>query len=362
MSTFEIACEHCASRYAVPYQLREPLRGRVAACSVCAREWIPLPRDARDGAAAGATGGAPVNLQSFLVSNPLAPPIPPRRVDAPTTMRVATVPAVDRPGLRVVASGPGVDHRAVHDLGERAFLIGAEGCHLDLPSVGDLPARAIRVSADGGAFRFEGIGGYAVPIGPISVASGRLEPGKRLDLVLGPYLLELEASATPGQPIRDLEAEPDARTAGYLWQRSVDPDPAEPAPAAAAPPADLSQTVRGLSALGFDTRRGANPFEGVDIGFEGLEAPFAGETFWISKTPSLVGRAAGDVLLADNRVSGKHAQLDVLDVDQYMIKDLASTNGTTVNGRPVSTSRVKDGDEVAFGGVRMRFVARIRRR
>lgn len=358
MSTFEIACEHCASRYSVPHQFREPLRGRVATCSVCAREWIPLPRDVRDGAAAG---GAPVNLQSFLVSNPLAPPTPPRGVDAPPTMRVAAVPAAARPSLRVVASGPGVDHRAVHDLGGRAFLIGSEGCHLDLPSAGDLPARAIRVSADGGAFRFEGIGGYAVPIGPISVASGRLEAGKRLDLVLGPYLIELEASATPGQPIRDLEAEPDARTAGYLWQRSVDADP-EPAPAPAATPADMSQTVRGLSALGFATRRGASPFEGIDIGFEGLEAPFAGETFWVSTSPSLVGRAAGDVLLSDNRVSGKHAQLDVLDVDQYMIKDLASTNGTTVNGRPVSTSRVKDGDEVAFGGVRMRFVARIRRR
>ena len=74
--------------------------------------------------------------------------------------------------------------------------------------------------------------------------------------------------------------------------------------------------------------------------------------------PALVGRTSGDVLIKDSRVSGKHAQIDVLGFEQYSIKDLASTNGTTVNDRPASITRLKDGDVIAFGGVRLQFVAR----
>jgi predicted component of type VI protein secretion system len=116
--------------------------------------------------------------------------------------------------------------------------------------------------------------------------------------------------------------------------------------------------VRGLSAFGFDTRRFSNPLDELEVGLLGLDPPVAGETLWIRKSPSLVGRTGGDVVIADSRVSGKHAQIDILGVDQYAIKDLASTNGTTVNDRPASTTRLKDGDVVGFGGVRLRFIAR----
>jgi pSer/pThr/pTyr-binding forkhead associated (FHA) protein len=87
-----------------------------------------------------------------------------------------------------------------------------------------------------------------------------------------------------------------------------------------------------------------------------------GETLWLKKSPALVGRTTGDILIADSRVSGKHAQIDILGLDQYSLKDLASTNGTTVNDRPASTTRLKDGDIVAFGGVRLQFVVRRKQR
>jgi pSer/pThr/pTyr-binding forkhead associated (FHA) protein len=124
----------------------------------------------------------------------------------------------------------------------------------------------------------------------------------------------------------------------------------------------MSETVRGLGALGFDTRRFANPLDELDVGLLGLDAPVQGESFWFKKSPTLVGRTSGDVLIGDSRVSGKHAQIDVLGLDQYSIKDLASTNGTTVNDRPASTTRLKDGDIVAFGGVRLKFVVHAKKR
>jgi pSer/pThr/pTyr-binding forkhead associated (FHA) protein len=106
----------------------------------------------------------------------------------------------------------------------------------------------------------------------------------------------------------------------------------------------------------------SDPLSSVDVGLVHLDPPLQGEALWIKKSPTLIGRTSGDIVLADPRVSGKHAQIDVLGVDQYSIKDLASTNGTAVNDRPASTTRLKDGDIVSFGGVRLQFLARPKRR
>ena len=101
-----------------------------------------------------------------------------------------------------------------------------------------------------------------------------------------------------------------------------------------------------------------NPLEGFDIGFSCLEGPNQGKGYRVAKTPTLIGRTTGDLIIPDGRVSGKHAQFDVLGPDQYSLKDLASTNGTMVNDRPISTTRLQNGDVVSFGGVKYRFVAR----
>jgi len=183
--------------------------------------------------------------------------------------------------------------------------------------------------------------------------------------VLEPYRVLLEATSLPGGPIRALEEGTPAQ--GPV--APAPPPPPAPVPSAAAPPVrapepavDVNSTVRGLGALGFDTRRFADPLADLDVGLLGLDPPIQGETLWFKKSPSLIGRTTGDLLIADSRVSGKHAQIDVLALDQYSIKDLASTNGTTVNDRPASTARLKDGDVIGFGGVRAQFVVRPKRR
>jgi pSer/pThr/pTyr-binding forkhead associated (FHA) protein len=101
-----------------------------------------------------------------------------------------------------------------------------------------------------------------------------------------------------------------------------------------------------------------NPLEGWEIGFSFLEGPNKGKGYRIKKTPTLIGRTTGDLIIPDGRVSGKHAQLDILGPGQYSLKDLASTNGTLVNDRPISTTRLENGDVVSFGGTKFRFVAR----
>jgi hypothetical protein len=325
------------------------------------REWTPVPRDP-SAWTSGIAAPAPA-LHAFLVSNPYAAPLgasPPTTPIPDFGLRTQAVRVGEgaRTNLRVVASGPGLELDAVFELGALGFLIGGHGTHLELPHAHTLPDRAIRVAAEGGGFRFEGLDGYLIPIGPVSVAAGRIEASSKLDLVLDPYRITLEPTAERGGPIRNLD---DAPAAAPPPAPSA-PAPAAPPPAPAAPVAptggDMSQTVRGLAAFGFDARRFSNPLEDLDVGLIGMDPPIQGETFWFKKSPILVGRSAGDILIPDTRVSGKHAQIDVLGVEQYALKDLASTNGTTVNERPASITRLKDGDVVAFGGVRLQFVAR----
>jgi hypothetical protein len=348
MSSFEISCEHCGSRYLLPASLREALRGMTVTCSVCTREWTPLPADGRGVAGGPRPGGSmpAIALHHYLQTNPYSyATAPPAAAEG-----TAAVPASGMgPTLRVAATGPDFELRATYELGARSFLIGRRGCHLDLLRADEIPERAIRIRRSERGFQFEGLGGFLIPLGPVRISSGRIDPGSRLELELGPYRVELESSSSPGHPIADLEA------AGTAAPRPAPP----PAPA---PVADMSQTVRGLGSMGFDTRRFSDPLETLDVGLLGLDPPIRGETFWIKKSPALVGRTTGDILVGDARVSGKHAQIDILGLDQYAIKDLASTNGTTVNDRPASTTRLRDGDVVGLGGVRLQFVARPKKR
>lgn len=63
-----------------------------------------------------------------------------------------------------------------------------------------------------------------------------------------------------------------------------------------------------------------------------------------------IGRAPdNDLVIADSRVSRYHAQV-VPDHHGPYIRDLGSTNGTMIAGRPVGHDRLADGDQLSIGG------------
>jgi hypothetical protein len=67
----------------------------------------------------------------------------------------------------------------------------------------------------------------------------------------------------------------------------------------------------------------------------------------------LVGRHwACDIVLDDPTVSRRHAQLTFRD-GAWLIRDLASKNGTFLNGASVIRASLRSGDLVAFGGQRI---------
>jgi len=63
-----------------------------------------------------------------------------------------------------------------------------------------------------------------------------------------------------------------------------------------------------------------------------------------------IGRSKdADCVLRDPNVSRRHAELRQADSGDWEIVDLGSTNGVKVNGRRVSSSRLRPGDEVTVG-------------
>lgn len=69
----------------------------------------------------------------------------------------------------------------------------------------------------------------------------------------------------------------------------------------------------------------------------------------------LVGRHLDcDVVLDDPTVSRRHARL-VFRHERWVLQDLASTNGTRVNGRRVGRCELRPGDQLALGTARLRI-------
>lgn len=68
-----------------------------------------------------------------------------------------------------------------------------------------------------------------------------------------------------------------------------------------------------------------------------------------------VGRAPDNMIVVeDGSVSSRHAQFE-RSGDTYRLKDLGSTNGTRVNGMPITDHLLKFNDRVRFGAIDARF-------
>jgi len=70
--------------------------------------------------------------------------------------------------------------------------------------------------------------------------------------------------------------------------------------------------------------------------------------------PVVIGRSPGaDIVIGDDFVSGRHARVSPSG-GQVVVEDLGSTNGTLLNGSPVSRPQnLKPGDRIDIGTVRL---------
>lgn len=80
-----------------------------------------------------------------------------------------------------------------------------------------------------------------------------------------------------------------------------------------------------------------------------------GERVGISTDTISIGRGNDcTIMLGDQNASRRHAEVRPVD-GGYALVDLASTNGTLVNGRRVHEHLLSDGDQITFGQTTFRF-------
>lgn len=74
-----------------------------------------------------------------------------------------------------------------------------------------------------------------------------------------------------------------------------------------------------------------------------------GRRLALEADPSTLGRSDDcDIVLGDPNVSRRHAELRMQGGEWHVV-DLGSTNGVKVNGRAVSSARLRDGDRITLG-------------
>ena len=86
-----------------------------------------------------------------------------------------------------------------------------------------------------------------------------------------------------------------------------------------------------------------------------VTAADGGSEHVLTRPVSVIGRSPeADIRLDDPGVSRAHAELRVADDDVELV-DSGSTNGSKVNGKPVNSARLRDGDRLTFGSTTLIF-------
>lgn len=88
-----------------------------------------------------------------------------------------------------------------------------------------------------------------------------------------------------------------------------------------------------------------------------LAGPNPGKLVRLEPGTMTIGRGPNnDLVLKDAQISRSHARLEFDEDTGVLLKDLKSTNGTTVEGEPITARVLKNGDQVALGdSVVLRF-------
>jgi FHA domain-containing protein len=87
-----------------------------------------------------------------------------------------------------------------------------------------------------------------------------------------------------------------------------------------------------------------------------IEGDLKGKSFDITGIGTYtIGRQECDIVLDDEKVSRKHASVVIIREGQYAVQDLASRNGTFVNGVRLTRRNVQHNDLIRVGNTTLRF-------
>ncbi len=95
---------------------------------------------------------------------------------------------------------------------------------------------------------------------------------------------------------------------------------------------------------------------GKSIHLSVIEGDLKGKSFDITGVGTYtIGRRDCDIVLDDEKVSRKHASIIIVQADRYAVQDLASRNGTFVNGVRLSRRNLQHNDLIRIGNTTLRF-------
>ena len=81
----------------------------------------------------------------------------------------------------------------------------------------------------------------------------------------------------------------------------------------------------------------------------------SGTVYELTEPLITIGRAPENtIVIEDPSVSARHAELRLVG-ENYRLKDVGSTNGTRINGVPITETVLRFDDRVRFGGVESRY-------
>ncbi|AWV89336.1 GGDEF domain-containing protein [Bradymonas sediminis] len=81
-----------------------------------------------------------------------------------------------------------------------------------------------------------------------------------------------------------------------------------------------------------------------------------GKKYSLSQPTTVIGRSSkGDIQIDEDAISRSHATI-YDSGDHYLLKDMASTNGTYVNDVEVTDQRLRDGDQIKIGRTIFKFL------
>ena len=101
--------------------------------------------------------------------------------------------------------------------------------------------------------------------------------------------------------------------------------------------------------INVDQERKRKNIDSLGLRLKVLEGPDKGKEYPLVYTKITIGRKNTDIELSNPLVSRKHVEIEVLGRGYYFVKDLASRNGTFVNGESITNQRIKPYDEIKIG-------------
>jgi len=120
-------------------------------------------------------------------------------------------------------------------------------------------------------------------------------------------------------------------------------------------PEDSSPDVTKVDA---DTREAPIPLPyNREMFLEFMTGKNKGRSVKFSSSQVIIGRSdEADIVIPDDGVSRKHAMIEVHSREQIYVSDLASQNGTWLNGMRIKTTKLILGDLVRLGNTVVKFV------